>query len=112
MNPSPIDANTLAELKAAAGDEFIDELIGTFFEEAPLLLNELRTARAVSASERFKRAAHSLKTNAQTFGAFHLGDVARALELGGLPAADDGTLDALNAAYAAAERALQAMRHE
>ena len=56
-----------------------------------------------------KRAAHSLKTNAQTFGATQLAEQARALELSGLPALE-APLQALQAAYAAAADALQAMR--
>jgi HPt (histidine-containing phosphotransfer) domain-containing protein len=110
MTAPLIDPNTFDELKAAAGDEFVGELIGTFLEEAPPLLVELRTALAEVADERFKRAAHSLKTNALTFGAAALGEQARALELGGLPA-DAAALDALDAAYAQAAAALEALRH-
>lgn len=105
-----IDPTVFAELKLAAGHEFVDELVLTFLEEAPPLLSELRAAHAVGASERFKRAAHSLKTNAQIFGATVLGERARALEIGGLPAATTG-LDALEEAYAQAAAALGALRH-
>ena len=46
-------------------------------------------ARALAAgdAERFRRAAHSLKSNSNTFGALALGALARELELGGLDAA-------------------------
>ena len=100
-----IDPATFAELQRTAGEEFVDELVGTFFEEAPLMLAELRAALAGGAADRFRRAAHSLKTNANTFGALTLGDMARELELGGLPA-DVRRLDALDAAYADAKAAL------
>ena len=40
MSRSVIDLNTFEELQAAAGAEFVDELVGTFFEEAPTLLAE------------------------------------------------------------------------
>ena len=101
-----IDTAVYAELQNAAGAEFAAELVGTFFEEAPLMLAELRSALADGNGERFRRAAHSLKSNAQTFGATTLAERARTLELGGLPA-DAAPLDALDAEYARAAATLQ-----
>jgi HPt (histidine-containing phosphotransfer) domain-containing protein len=109
MNPAVIDANTFSELQEAAGAEFVDELLGTFFEEAPTLLGELRNAHAAGDAARWRRAAHTLKTNAQTFGAMVLGDRARALEQSGLPATP-APLDDLDAAYATAIAALEVLR--
>ncbi len=106
MNDDAIDAATFAELQDSAGAEFVSELIGTFLEEAPQMLAELRAARAEAAADRFRRAAHSLKSNAHTFGALRLGEMARELELGGLPA-ETAPLDALQAEY---ERAAAALR--
>ena len=105
-----IDPTVFAELKSAAGDEFVDELVQTFLEEAPPLLSELRAAHAEGANERFERAAHSLKSNAQTFGATALGDKARTLEIGGLPA-ETAALFELEEAYVQAAAALEALRH-
>jgi HPt (histidine-containing phosphotransfer) domain-containing protein len=81
-----IDAATFAELQASAGSDFVGELIDTFFEEAPAMLAELRRALGAGEGEAFRRAAHSLKSNANTFGALVLGMLARELELGGLAA--------------------------
>ena len=81
-----IDRTTFAELQAAAGAEFVAELVDTFLEEAPQMLAELRRALAEGNADRFRRAAHSLKSNSHTFGAFRLAELARALELGGLEA--------------------------
>jgi len=107
MTAAPIDPATFAELQDTAGADFVAELVATFVdEEAPQMLAELRAARAEGAAERFRRAAHSLKSNANTFGALPLGELARALELGGLPA-DDAPLAALEASYAEAAAALQ-----
>lgn len=107
MTAAPIDPATFAELQDTAGADFVADLVATFVdEEAPQMLAELRAARAEGAAERFRRAAHSLKSNANTFGALPLGELARALELGGLPA-DDAPLAALEAAYAEAAAALQ-----
>ena len=106
MTAPIIDPATFAELQQTAGAEFVVELVGTFFEEAPQMLTEIRAALAAGSAERFRRAAHSLKTNANTFGALPLGAKARELELGGLPANANG-VDALDAAYAQAKAALQ-----
>ena len=43
MPTSTIDPATFAELQETAGDEFVSELVGTFLEEAPLMLADLRT---------------------------------------------------------------------
>jgi histidine phosphotransfer protein HptB len=104
--PDPIDRAVFADLQATAGADFVVELVQTFFEEAPQMLAELRAAQAAGAAERFRRAAHSLKTNANTFGAVALGAKARELELGGLPADANG-IDALQVLYGAATQALR-----
>ena len=108
--PHAIDPTVFAELQANAGADFVVELVQTFFEEAPPMIAELRAAQAAGAAERFRRAAHSLKTNANTFGASALGTEARELELGGLPAGA-GPIDALQAQYDTAVVALKALTH-
>ena len=108
MSASEIDLPTFEELKASAGAEFVTELVGTFLEEAPQMLAELRSARAAGAAERFRRAAHSLKSNSNTFGALRLGALARELELAPIPA-DAAPLDAIDAAYARTAAALKAL---
>jgi HPt (histidine-containing phosphotransfer) domain-containing protein len=106
MNHNPIDAATFAELQDTAGAEFVGELVGTFLEEAPQMLAELRSAMAEASADKFRRAAHSLKSNSNTFGALHLGEMARELELGGL-IADTTPIDALQAEYQRVAAALQ-----
>ena len=73
MTEPTIDRATFDELKEAAGAEFVVELIDTFLTEAPLMLAELSRAFAQREAEAFRRAAHSLKSNANTFGANALG---------------------------------------
>jgi len=94
LNPSTrpplIDPHVFDELQANAGADFVADLVETFAEEAPALLAELHAARAAQLAERFRRAAHSLKSNSRTFGAARLAEAARALEMGGLPAGDEG----------------------
>ncbi|HYN60915.1 MAG TPA: Hpt domain-containing protein [Rubrivivax sp.] len=101
-----IDAATFAELQDTAGADFVGELVATFIEEAPQMLAELRAAQAGGSAEAFRRAAHSLKSNSHTFGAGRLGEMARTLELGGMPAGA-APLDALDAEYARVAAALQ-----
>ena len=47
------------------------------------MLDDLRQSLAATDAERFRRAAHSLKSNGSTFGALELAAVARDLELSG-----------------------------
>jgi HPt (histidine-containing phosphotransfer) domain-containing protein len=104
--PSPIDPAVFAELQATTGAEFAAELVGTFLDEAPQMLAELRAAQAEGSADRFRRAAHSIKSNANTFGALTLGAAAKALELGGF-ITDTAPVDALQAEYERAAAALQ-----
>jgi HPt (histidine-containing phosphotransfer) domain-containing protein len=113
MNESVIDKTIYAELQDTAGADFVAELVDTFVEEARGMLAELRSARADNHAERFRRAAHSLKSNSNTFGALRLAALARELELKGLdadPARDTGALATLEAEYARAAAALKHLR--
>ncbi len=107
MPSSTLDLSVLAELKETAGEEFVHELVATFLEEAPAMLAELRSALAAQNTDAFRRTAHSLKSNSHTFGAMHLGELARALELGGLPTASEAALDTLESEFAKVQAALQ-----
>jgi HPt (histidine-containing phosphotransfer) domain-containing protein len=106
MTATLIDRSTFGELQANAGAEFVVELLDTFAEEAPQILAEMRSALSDGAAERFRRAAHSLKSNSSTFGATCLAEMARTLELGGLPT-DTTPVDALAQEF---ERTLSALR--
>jgi len=109
---SAIDPARFADLQATAGADFVVELIDTFLQEAPGLLAELRAARADGDADRYRRAAHSLKSNGNTFGATALGAQAREIELAGLgeAAADVARIAALEAEYARAAQALRELR--
>jgi HPt (histidine-containing phosphotransfer) domain-containing protein len=110
MSESVIDQTVYAELKDAAGAEFAAELVDTFFEEAPGILAELRSAQAQGDADGFRRAAHSLKSNGNTFGASKLAAMARELELGGMnadPARDLEAIAALEAEYTRTASALK-----
>ena len=68
---SPLDMRALDELRASVGDDpvFVAELIDDFVEEAPRQLEILREAATTGEAESARRAAHTLKGNARTFGA-------------------------------------------
>ena len=110
MNEPVIDQTVFAELQETAGAEFAVELVDTFLEEAPGMLAELRSAHTKGDADGFRRAAHSLKSNGNTFGASKLAAMARELELGGMnadPARDLEAITALEAEYTRAATALK-----
>ena len=114
MADTAIDRATFDALKQTAGADFVPELVDTFLQEAPSMLDELRRALAAQDADKFRRAAHSLKSNGNTFGALRLGAMARELELGGLPKANENRgqpLDALVEEYSRVAAALTELRH-
>ena len=111
-HPEPvIDPATFNELCENTGADFVRELVATFLEEAPGLLAEMDAAQPLAVADRFRRAAHSLKSNAQTFGATRLWRLARELEHSG---ASSGAVDLaqLGAAFDEAALALGALCRE
>ena len=78
-----IDKTTFEELKQLSGADFINELIDAFLDDAPHMIQNMQTAVATGDVESFRRNAHSLKSNAYTFGATELGALARELEFMG-----------------------------
>jgi len=109
---SVIDANAFEDLKQMAGADFIGELIQTFLDDAPQLITQLHSALAANDAESFRRAAHSLKSNAASFGANHLSSLAKELEMLGrenkLNEVGDN-LKALEEAYQIAAQELKGM---
>ena len=115
MNENPINLAVYTELQETTGAEFVRELVDTFLEEAPGMLSELRTARADGNAELFCQVSHSLKSNAEIFGATELAVLARAIELKGLdtdPVRDEDALAQLESTYARSSTALMALRND
>jgi len=79
-----VDQATFKALQETAGADFVVELVDAFLEEAPIMFESMRGALAERDADKFRRAAHSLKSNSNTFGALELGAMARELELSGL----------------------------
>jgi HPt (histidine-containing phosphotransfer) domain-containing protein len=113
MDEPAIDRTVYEDLKSTTGAEFVRDLVGTFLAEAPTMLDDLRRALAANDAERFRRTAHSLKSNSNTFGAMTLGALARKLEVEGLaPVRETGgaQLDVLAREYARVSQALQELQ--
>ncbi len=77
---SIIDQSTFEELKQMSGEDFINELIDAFLDDAPNMISQMQAAITTRDVESFRRNAHSLKSNAHTFGATELGALAKELE--------------------------------
>lgn len=80
---SVIDLSTFEALKDAMGADFIIELVQTYFDETPQLLAKLQEALAGGDCDGFRRAAHSIKSTSNSFGALELGTLAKELEFMG-----------------------------
>jgi histidine phosphotransfer protein HptB len=114
MTEPTIDVATFEALQQSAGADFVKELVDTFLGEAPQMLKTLRQAQTDKNVDVFRRTAHSLKSNSNTFGATKLAHLSRELELSAASAAlssDDSQLEALAAEYKRVAEALKALRN-
>jgi|SRR5215216_1070987 len=109
---SVIDKAIFDELKQMSGADFINELIDAFLDDAPDMIQSMQTAVTNRDVESFRRNAHSLKSNANTFGAMELGTLAKELEfMGKENNLDVGSrLDVLNEAFGKVAEELKGMR--
>jgi HPt (histidine-containing phosphotransfer) domain-containing protein len=125
MQPSGHDADAAATLTLAAalalleetvGDRgFVAELIGDFLDALPGQLAALRAGESAGDGEELHRIAHTLKSNAATFGAEGLALACRRLEqavrAGGAPENQE-LIELVEAEAARATPGLAAARHE
>jgi PAS domain S-box-containing protein len=112
---SNVDAKALEVLRESFDDGLVAELIGTFLEEAPSLVETAKAAVEAPDSETLQRAAHTLKSNAATFGATSLADLCRELEGRGKAAEIEGAEELVaqvGAELATTMRALEARLEE
>jgi HPt (histidine-containing phosphotransfer) domain-containing protein len=79
----PLDAASLLALDDLVGhdSELVASLVDAFLEEASVRLVELRAGVEDGDAILLGRAAHTLKSNALTFGALALADLCQELEL-------------------------------
>jgi HPt (histidine-containing phosphotransfer) domain-containing protein len=113
MPSTEIDRSTFDELKQMSGADFIGELIDTFLDDGPKMMTEIRKALKAGDAEAFRRAAHSLKSNAATFGANRLSQLAKDLEMIGKDqrlVETGNKLEALQGAFELAAQELRSLR--
>ncbi len=111
---SIIDIPTFIVLKETMGADFIDELLQTYYDEIPQLLTQLQEALIKQDCDAFQRAAHSIKSTSNSFGALQFGLQARELEMIGKAGNIDGTsdkVDALTSGYEFVRQALEELNH-
>jgi signal transduction histidine kinase/DNA-binding response OmpR family regulator len=87
--PPPLDRAVLDRLRETMGADLFGDLVSTFIEDARDLVATMRRSLAGQEIASFRRAAHSLGSNAAGFGARTLASLARELET----AAKSGSLD-------------------
>ncbi len=78
-----LDPAALDEYRDVLGDEFgafFIDLIDTFFESGPELIQTMKDSLASGDAESFTRAAHTMKSNCKTFGATEFAEKAFELE--------------------------------
>jgi HPt (histidine-containing phosphotransfer) domain-containing protein len=108
-----LDASAVESLRELGGEEFLAEVIDTFLSDAPALVAALRTTNEEGDTEGLRRAAHTLKSNGQTFGAGRFSELCQELELRARGDELDGTpdlLDRIEREYAGLEKSLSALR--
>ena len=97
-------------LRAAMGAGFLDELLSTFVEDAKELVSTMRRALGEKDVDAFRRAAHSLKSNAASVGALTLSSMARELEMLAKSGIIDGARSRVDRLAVECERVARALR--
>ncbi len=112
MGDEIIDRAAIEDLLESVGRDldFLDELLGDYFDDSPHQLSEMQQALEESDTERFRRAAHSLKSNSANFGAHKLVDSCKELEEMGKSATLGGAGDRLTRAIIEYEEVKQALK--
>jgi histidine phosphotransfer protein HptB len=75
-----VDRTILQALRESVGEDFIGVMLDTFLEETAQLMKDLQSSLSANDADAFRRAAHSMKSNAATFGAMRLSELAKELE--------------------------------
>jgi signal transduction histidine kinase/DNA-binding response OmpR family regulator len=107
---TPLDRAMLDRLRETMGRELFDDLLATFIEDAADLVATMRRALTESDVASFRRAAHSLGSNAAGFGARGLSAQARDLETRAKTGSLHNVAALLDQLGAECERATRALR--
>ena len=118
-SPAPtgevLDPPALERLLETIGDDrsLLAALIDTFLSDAPRLVETARRGLDHGQTDELRRAAHTLKSNAATFGATSLSEQSRQLEAlarSGVLEGADGLIARIDAEYERVRIALEAVR--
>jgi CheY-like chemotaxis protein len=102
--PPALEASVLVQLRTTLGHAATAEIVETFLVEGPQLFAALHLAVERGDADGLRRAAHTLKSNAATFGAAALEELCRDLEAIGEAGAVAGATEVLARADAEHER--------
>ncbi|MGZ8223074.1 MAG: response regulator [Methylobacter sp.] len=105
-----INKEPLMMLRTMGGAALVRKILQLFFVNAPLQLEQIRTAMVTGDLAAVRHAAHSLKSGAANVGAIQFSELARIMEhtaRDGLAATDAVTVNALEQAYYEAVEILQ-----
>jgi HPt (histidine-containing phosphotransfer) domain-containing protein len=89
MSETLIDLEAWEVMKSMTDSAFLIDLIDVYLNDSPELIKQMRAGLSAGDIELVRRASHSLKSNSASFGANHLADAARQMEM----AAKGGTLE-------------------
>jgi CheY-like chemotaxis protein/HPt (histidine-containing phosphotransfer) domain-containing protein len=109
-SPPPLDRGVLDRLRDSVGQEGFGDLVSTFIEDTDELVTTMRRALTEPDVASFRRAAHSLGSNAAGFGARPLASLARDLETRAKSDSLDGAAARLEQLAVECERVTRALR--
>jgi signal transduction histidine kinase/DNA-binding response OmpR family regulator len=104
-----LDTAAVERLRATMGPGF-DELLATFVDDSRELVETMRRALGRKDTDGFRRAAHSLKSNAASFGATTLSSLAKDLEMMARAGSVDGAAPRVEHVAVECERVARALR--
>jgi CheY-like chemotaxis protein/HPt (histidine-containing phosphotransfer) domain-containing protein len=105
-----LDRATLEQLRATMGGGFLDELLPTFLDDSRDMVSTMRRALGAKDVDAFRRAAHSLKSNAASFGAVTLSNLAKDLEALAKSGSLDGAAPRLERLSSECEKVVRALK--
>jgi HPt (histidine-containing phosphotransfer) domain-containing protein len=115
MNQNLIDPQAWETMKSMAEPAFLIELIDIYLTDSQDLLGQMRLGVEKKDNELLRRSAHSLKSNSLSFGAIHLADVSREIEMLAKSGSLEGVIAKLSSVEAAYEEfvpELERMKNE
>ena len=115
MTDKIIDQGIYQALVEMVGEDFIGEMTAAFLDEGARFLKDISHALESQDADLFRRSAHSIKSNAATFGALTLSELAKELEMMARESQfenADAKLESLFSAFTNASQALKELQND